>query len=105
MKQNDLLITEDLSIENGDIAIGQADNQNTLHILLAQPGQLRVNPRLGVGILSFHKSPTNSGRELAKSIRQEHDRDGYRVKTLEVVQDPGSAGQYVVSVTAEKIRV
>jgi hypothetical protein len=42
--------TGDLDIQNGDIAIGYSDNQHQEHILLANKGDYKEFPELGVGI-------------------------------------------------------
>ena len=103
MISNDLLIEPDLQIENGDLKIGPSDDNNTLYIIYAQKGQLRAAPRLGVGILSYINAPTNRGRELARAIRQEHNRDGYKVSTLQV--ETSTDGKQNLSVKATKVRL
>ena len=42
--------TGDLDIQNGDIVIGYSDNQHQEHILLANKGDYKQFPELGVGI-------------------------------------------------------
>ena len=102
MSQNDILIEPDLVVKDGDIFIGPADDNNSLYISFAQKGQLRRNPLLGVGILSFTNAPDQSGRDLAKAIRAEHDRDGYRLTTLQI--EPLENGGQELSIRAVKIR-
>lgn len=102
MIQNDIIIEPDLVIKDGDIFIGPADNNNSLYITFAQKGQLRTNPLLGVGIMSFVNAPDQSGRDLAKAIRAEHDRDGYRLTTFEIEDFKDSSQE--VSIRAVKIR-
>ncbi|MPT33735.1 MAG: oxidase [Flavobacterium sp.] len=43
----------DLSFKNGDIEIGYSDNQHQEHILLANKGEYREFPELGVGIVQM----------------------------------------------------
>lgn len=43
----------DLSFKNGDIEIGYSDNQHQEHILLANKGEYREFPELGVGIVQI----------------------------------------------------
>lgn len=102
MIQNDILIEPDLQIEDGDIKIGAADDNNSLYIVFAQKGQLRLNARLGAGILNFINAPDASGRDLAKAVRQEHDRDGYRLDTLLLETQPD--GSQELSIKATKVR-
>jgi hypothetical protein len=42
--------TGDLDIQNGDIVIDYSDNQHQEHILLANKGDYKEFPELGVGI-------------------------------------------------------
>jgi len=42
--------TGDLDIQNGDIILGYSDNQHQEHILLANKGDYKEFPELGVGI-------------------------------------------------------
>lgn len=49
---NDILLdqTGDLSFLNGDFNIGYSNNQHQEHILMANKGEFREFPELGVGI-------------------------------------------------------
>ncbi len=49
---NDILLDTkgDLSFQNGDVVIGYSDNQHQKHILIANKGEYREFPELGVGI-------------------------------------------------------
>ncbi len=49
---NDTLLDKygDLDFTNGDLNIGYSDNQHQEHILLANKGEFREFPELGVGI-------------------------------------------------------
>jgi len=103
MIQNDILIELDLEIRGGDIFIGPSDDNNSMYITFAQKGQFRTAPVLGVGILNFMNAPDSSGRALAKAIRQEHDRDGYKVTTLEI--DTDQDGNQELSIKSTKVRM
>ncbi len=48
----DLLLDEnnDLLIQNGDFVIGSSDNQHQLDILVAEKGEFKEFPEIGVGI-------------------------------------------------------
>ncbi len=102
MANEDLIIEPDLLIVNGDIAISDSDETNSLYITFANKGQIRVNPLLGVGILKFTNAPTNAGRDLAKAVREEHNRDGYKVKDLNI--EEGASGSQELTLNVVKIR-
>lgn len=102
MSQSDLIIEPDLVVIDGDIAAQQANESDSAYIIFAQKGQLRRNPLLGVGILDFINAPQIAGRDLAKAIRQEHDRDGYRLDTFEI-QDNGDGTQELF-IKSERVR-
>lgn len=102
MEQKDIIIESDLLIENGDIKISVSDEYNSLYLIYAKKGQLRVNPLLGVGVLDFINSPLRTGRELSKAIRLEHERDGYRMDSLEVTDEKGVN---TLSVKATKVKI
>lgn len=46
----DFLFKEDLQISNGDLVIGESDNQHQKHILQAFKGEYKKTPEIGVGI-------------------------------------------------------
>lgn len=52
---NDIIIgaNGDLSFKIGDLEIGYSDNQHQEHILLANKGEFREFPELGVGIIQM----------------------------------------------------
>lgn len=56
----------DIAIKDGDIAIGDSDNQNIEHILLAYPGSYKQNPFIGVGVLKMLNA--NFGEEQLREI-------------------------------------
>lgn len=50
---NDILLDKsinDLQIENGDLVIGYSNNQHQKHILIAEKGEYKKYPEIGVGI-------------------------------------------------------
>lgn len=51
-QMNDILLdtTGDLLIQNNDLVIGYSDNQQQEHILIANKGEFREFPEIGVGI-------------------------------------------------------
>jgi hypothetical protein len=102
MANFDLIIEPDLKVVNGDIAIADSDEANSFYIIYAQKGQLRINPLLGVGIVNFTNAPDSEGRSLAKVIREEHLRDGYKLKNLTV--EKSEDGSQNVSVEVFKFK-
>ncbi len=46
----DIIHHEDLEIKNGDFAVLDSASQHTEHILLANKGEYKAAPELGVGI-------------------------------------------------------
>lgn len=73
--------TNDIVLRNGTMAIGTTDDQNAQLIVLAEKGEFKEYPQLGVGISQFLKS---SGRdnELLRTIRVQLALDGIRPKQL-----------------------
>lgn len=72
--------TNDMSLNNGDFALGDASLQHQNHILMAQKGEYKESPEIGVGILTelLNENP----RELLTQIRKNFEYDGMKVKTL-----------------------
>ena len=77
----------DLSIANGDLVIGQSDDQNIQAILQAEKGQFYQFPLLGYGVTRRLYGPFNINEER-RDIRQELARDNYRVTRLEINDGP-----------------
>ncbi len=102
MISNDILIEPDLLIKDGDIVVGPSDDNNSMYITYAQPGQLRVNAILGVGIIDFINAPGSAARSLVRAIRAEHKRDGYRVTNLDIKTDQD--GNQTLSMKSVKVR-
>ncbi|QYS86313.1 oxidase [Flavobacterium oreochromis] len=52
---NDILLDSngDLSFKNGDLEIGYSNNQHQEHILIANKGEFREFPELGVSIVQM----------------------------------------------------
>lgn len=77
----------DLTIDNGDFAILQSDDQNIEAILLAEPGQFYQWPLLGYGITKRLYGPFRKNVER-KAIREALKRDNYNVVQLIINQGP-----------------
>ena len=73
--------TNDIVIRNGTMATGTTDEQNAQLIVLAEKGEFKEHPQLGVGISQFLKS-TGRENELLRTIRIQLALDGIRPKQL-----------------------
>ncbi len=73
--------TNDIVLRNGTMAIGTTDEQNAQIIVLAEKGEFKEYPQLGVGISQFLKS-VNRENELLRAIRVQLALDGIRPKQL-----------------------
>ena len=71
----------DIVIRNGTMATGTTDEQNAQLIVLAEKGEFKEYPQLGVGISQFLKS-TGRENELLRTIRIQLALDGIRPKQL-----------------------
>ena len=74
-----LLQNNDLQFKDGDFLIGASDEQHIEHILVADKGNFRAYPLLGIGLLQYVNSPTNtvSKTELKGKIKRQLEYDGY----------------------------
>ncbi|GAA4271625.1 hypothetical protein U6A24_13650 [Aquimarina gracilis] len=81
----DFLIEEDIIIEEGDFKIGESDQQHISHILLAQKGEYKEHPLLGVGIERYLKGDNTINRlRLEAEVEKQLTYDGFNVKVLDV---------------------
>lgn len=80
----DILVTEEgnLRIENGDFVIGDATLQHQQHIILAQKGEYKEAPEIGVGVLT--EIHNENPRELLTKIRRNFEYDGMTVNKLTI---------------------
>lgn len=80
------LITDadgDLIFLNGDIKIDESDTQHVEHILIADKGQFRQFPLIGVGIARYYNGSINK-QELKQSVKLQLESDGYNVRQIVV---------------------
>lgn len=70
----------DVIIQNGDFLVDESSQQEGENILLANPGQILLNPLLGVGIGNYLKS--TSSLKMLKSIRENMKIDNLNVTDL-----------------------
>lgn len=74
--------SNDLVVNNGDFVIGDASLQHQNHILLAQKGEFKNAPEIGVGVLT--ELNNENPRELLSQIRRNFEYDGMKVNSLKV---------------------
>lgn len=81
---NALILDKDneLVIKDGTLAIGETREQNAQLIILAEKGEFKEHPQLGVGISQFLKS-TGREKELLRAIRVQLALDGIRPRTID----------------------
>lgn len=70
----------DIAIVAGDLAIGFSDEQHVQDILVANKGEYKQHPLVGVGIANYLKSPISlkSRRKLEKEISLQLEADSAR---------------------------
>jgi hypothetical protein len=78
----DILLDDDfdLLIENGDIVLGDASEQNKRLLLLYSKGDLREDVTVGVGLAGFIKDDEEG--DLLGTIKKEFERDGMTVESI-----------------------
>lgn len=69
--------TFDIIIKDGTLQIGNTDEQNAQIIIVAERGEFKEHPQLGVGLIHFLKS-IGRERELVRAIRIQLALDGYK---------------------------
>lgn len=77
--QNDILI------ENGDFIIGDTDNQNQKLIVIANKGEFKEFPEVGVGIQNMlsDDDPT----DVLIEIKRQLEYDGMQIDDVSLTQD------------------
>lgn len=98
MEATDILFDGDISIEDGDLAIGASDQQHIEHIFRAVPGQFYQWPTLGVGIGRYEHGPINKAK-IEQDIRKQLQSDNYRVDAVEI---DGSVDELLTTVDATR---
>lgn len=83
---NDVLISDELQIKNGDFLVGDSDQQNVEIIMNSNKGQFYQYPTLGVGIINQLSGPINR-ISLQKNIRIELESDNYNVTKVDIIKD------------------
>ena len=83
MAYKDIITDEDGNIEilNGDFKVLESDSQHIEHILVADRGQFRQFPLVGVGLLR-QLNGTKSQQVLRQAIKLQLESDGYNVREI-----------------------
>ncbi|MFJ1492601.1 oxidase [Capnocytophaga canis] len=86
--RKDILLNEmgDLLIEDGDFAIGVADEQHVEHIIQAQKGEFKEFPLLGFGIENYLKTNTEP-LAFKRDLKVQLEYDGYKKADVELTKD------------------
>ena len=79
----DLLLNKngDLLIKNGDFVIGESDNQHQLDILLAEKGEFKEYPEIGVGIQEMLSD--DDFVEFLIETKKNLEYDGMKINNIE----------------------
>lgn len=83
----------DLEIANGDFVTAKSTHQHQRILLMAQKGDIRQFPSVGVGIETFLNAERPG--DILVDIRSQFERDGMKVEQL----SEGATGS--INVTAE----
>ena len=81
-----ILLDYDIQIENGDIKLGEARQQDLELICKAEKGQFYQYPRLGVGIerqLNGSRTPL----EIKGDIRENLNQDNFIISDIKIDKD------------------
>lgn len=81
----DILFTDDLAFDNGDFTIAESDNQHTQHILIAQKGEYKASPELGVGIEQMLNS--EEPMEFLIEAKKNLEYDGQKVDNISFTEN------------------
>ena len=81
----DILFHDDLEINDGDFIADSSAYQNTQHIILAQKGEYKEVPEIGVGIEQMlnHEESTEFLIEIKKNLEY----DGQKVTNVSFTQN------------------
>ena len=80
----DLLLDEngDLDLTGGDLNIGYSDNQHQEHILLANKGEFREFPEIGVGIDKMLSD--DDYVPILIEMKKNLEYDGMKIKNIKI---------------------
>lgn len=75
----------DLLIQNGDFVIGESDNQHQLDILLAEKGEFKEFPEIGVGIQEMLSD--DDFVEFLIEAKKNLEYDGMNINNIEFTEN------------------
>lgn len=81
----DFIINDDLTFDKGDLVIGLSDEQHQKHILIAEKGEYKQFPELGVGIVNLLNS--EDATRLLIEAKRNFEYDRMKVKELRFTDD------------------
>lgn len=81
----DFIFKDDLEIKNGDFAIGESSSQHAKHILIAQKGEYKQHPELGVGIENMLNS--EDAMDFLIEAKKNLEYDGMAVRNISFTKD------------------
>lgn len=81
----DLIFNTDLELEQGDFLVGFSDELHQKHILIAEKGEYKQYPELGVGILNLLNGENATAMLIEAKQNFEYDR--MKVKELRFTDD------------------
>lgn len=96
----DILINDDIGFKNGDLVVGESDQQHVEHIISIKPGQFYQFPTLGVGIADQVKGSINR-QSLKQKIKVNLESDNYRINKIEV---EGGIDELITSIDAVRLK-
>lgn len=73
----------DLEIRNGDFVTGESTQQHQRDLLLAQKGEYRQSPTIGVGIVDYLLG-NETEDEFRRNVTKEFEADGMQVRKITV---------------------
>lgn len=97
----DLIYTDDLVFENGDIKVAFSEDQHIEHILKAGKGNFYRTPEIGANIPTLLKGGANAAR-IKQVIKENLELDEFRILSLKVNLD--SEGELNIEIKADKIQ-
>ncbi|MBL7879165.1 MAG: oxidase [Chryseobacterium gambrini] len=81
----DFLFDNDLVIRGGDLATGESDNNHVKHILIANKGEFKASPELGVAIQEM--LATESPNQFLIDAKRNLQYDGMQVTNISLTEN------------------
>lgn len=100
MAVTDILINNDIKItSDGDLDVGESDQQHIEHILRANPGQFYQFPTIGAGT-NMLQHGNISEVDMRRIVKKNLEDDNYRVNKIEL---SGEIDQRKISIDATRL--